>query len=192
MVDVWLALPNDVGNPALLALRGCKAETSGYCACDIDRPEGRLRFGPHPVLYVQSSDTEESTRDPDPVLPSIISSLLDDERVSRDLELSLVASLELKPLDKLPLPHILVEPQPPLLVEYAEDREFPLLLPSDDVGVPMLVKDRDCNLLASCGCECQSVPHSIGESHVVAGAECGLRHYKLYEGAITVCIVVQP
>jgi hypothetical protein len=79
------------------------------------------------------------------------SSLLEDERASRDLELSLVTSLELKPLDKLPLPHMLFELQPPLLAEYVEEREFPLLLLSDVVGVPMLVKDRDCNMLANGG-----------------------------------------
>jgi hypothetical protein len=158
----------------------------------MDRPEGKLRFAPHCVLQVQSSDTEESTRDPDPVLPSMTSSLLEDERVSRDLELSLVASLELKPLDTLPLPHILFGPQPPLLAEYVEDREFPLLLLSDIVGVPMLVQDRDCKMLASRDYESQGMPYSIGESHV-GGAECGLRHITNYmKKAITVCIVVKP
>ena len=120
------------------------------------------------------------------------SSLLEDERVSRDLELSLVTSLELKPLDKLPLPHILFEAQPLLLAEYVEDRAFPLLLLSDVVGVPMLVKDRDCDMLASCSWGPQSMPYSICESHVTS-AECGLRHITNYmKKAITVCIVVKP
>jgi hypothetical protein len=83
----------------------------------MERPDGKLLFAPQLERYDQSSDTEESTSEPEPVLPSISSSPLEDGRKSRDLELSRVASLVLRPFDKLPLPQMLLEPQAPLFVE---------------------------------------------------------------------------
>ena len=95
---------------------------------------------------------DESTSDPDPVLPSTISaSLVEDCRaISRDLELSLVASLELNPFVKLPLPQMLLEPQALFAVPYVGFREGPAPLLSAVAALPTFVKDRD---LHSVSCE---------------------------------------
>lgn len=111
--------------------------------------------------------------------------------MSRDLELSLVAALELKPFVKLP-PQILLEPQDLLAGPYAGLNELPEPLLSAVAAVPRLVKDRDYVLLAANPLDIREVSYIVGESHA-ACASCGIKYITNYvKVVITVCFVARP
>ena len=105
------------------------------------RPEAALRFTPQGV----PSETDESTRDPKPVLPSISP---DDvvggrDATSRDMEFSRAVVVGVK-LPVIPPLQMLLEPHALLLPAKEVLREPFMFLLSETLVEVMGLNDRDC------------------------------------------------